>query len=89
VSFSVKNDGTVAGAEVPQVYLGINYAGEPPLRLGGWDKLHLNPGEVRKVSIALSPRTQSIWDMSLNDWLIPDAVVYVGASSRDIRLKER
>lgn len=90
VSFSVKNDGTVAGAEVPQVYLGIDYAGEPPLRLGGWDKIHLNPGEVQQVSITLSPKTQSIWDTSVSDWrVIPDAVVYVGASSRDIRLKER
>jgi beta-glucosidase len=90
VSFSVKNDGTVAGAEVPQVYLGIDYAGEPPLRLGGWDKLHLNPGEVQQVSITLSPRAQSIWDTSVNDWrAIPDAVVHVGASSRDIRLRER
>ena len=90
VSFSVKNDGTVAGAEVPQVYLGIDYAGEPPLRLGGWDKIHLNPEEVQQVSITLSPRTQSIWDTSVNDWrAIPDAVVCVGASSRDIRLRER
>ena len=90
VSFSVKNDGTVAGAEVAQVYLGIDYAGEPPLRLGGWDKIHLNPEEVQQVSITLSPRTQSIWDTSVNDWrVVPDAVVYVGASSRDIRLKER
>jgi beta-glucosidase len=90
VSFSVKNDGTVAGAEVPQVYLGINYTGEPPLRLGGWDKIHLNAGEIRQVSIALSPRMQSIWDMSQNDWrVIPDAAVFVGASSRDIRLRER
>jgi beta-glucosidase len=90
VSFSVKNDGTVAGAEVPQVYMGIDYAGEPPLRLGGWDKLHLDPGEGQQVSITLSPRTQSVWDTSVNDWrVIPDAIVYVGASSRDIRLRER
>jgi beta-glucosidase len=90
VSFSVKNDGTVAGAEVPQVYLGINYVGEPPLRLGDWSKIQLNPGEAQKVNIIISTRMQSIWDTSANDWrVIPDAIVYVGASSRDIRLKER
>jgi beta-glucosidase len=90
VSFSVKNDGTVAGAEVPQVYLAIAYAGEPPLRLAGWNKIRLNPGEAQQVNVTISPRTQSIWDMSANDWrVIADAVVYVGASSRDIRLKER
>jgi beta-glucosidase len=42
------------------------------------------------VNIVISPKTQSIWDTSANDWrVIPDAVVYVGASSRDIRLKGR
>ncbi|WP_254063652.1 glycoside hydrolase family 3 protein [Granulicella sp. S190] len=90
VSFTVKNDGTVEGAEVPQVYLGIDYAGEPPLRLGGWSKVRLKPGESQQVDITVSPRTQSVWDTSASDWrYIPDAVAYVGSSSRDIRLKER
>jgi beta-glucosidase len=70
--------GLGGGAEVPQVYLGIDYAGEPPLRLGGWSKIQLNPGEAQKVNILISPKAQSIWDMSANDWrVIPDAVVYV------------
>jgi beta-glucosidase len=90
VSFSVKNDGAVAGAEVPQVYLGMDYAGEPPLRLAGWNKIRLNPGEAQQVNVTISPRTQSIWDVSTSDWrVIADALVYVGASSRDIRLKGR
>ncbi len=90
VSFSLKNDGALAGGEVPQVYLGIDYLGEPPLRLGGWSKIRLKPGEVQPVDITISPRTQSIWDTSANDWrFIPDSVVYVGSSSRDIRLKEK
>jgi Fibronectin type III-like domain len=80
VSFSVKNDGGVAGAEIPQVYLGMDFAGEPPLRLGGGSKVRLNLSEVQQVSITASPRMQSIWDTSANDWrLIPDTIVYVGA----------
>jgi beta-glucosidase len=90
VTFSIKNDGALAGADVPQVYLGIDFPGEPPLRLGGWSKIRLKPGEVQQVNITISPRTQSIWDTSVNDWrFIPDSVVYVGSSSRDIRLKKR
>jgi beta-glucosidase len=90
VSFSVKDDDALAGAEVPQIYLGIDYPGEPPLRLGGWSKIRFKPGEVQQVNITISPRTQSIWDTSVNGWrVIPDSVVYVGSSSRDIRLKER
>ena len=42
VSFTVRNDGRVAGAEVPQVYLGVPYRDEPPRRLVGWEKIGLN-----------------------------------------------
>jgi beta-glucosidase len=88
VAFTVKNDGPVAGAEVPQVYLGIDAKGEPPLRLVGWSKIDLKPGESKQVSINVSPRMQSVWSVDANDWrFIPGSRVYVGASSRDIRLK--
>ena len=87
IVFTVKNDGPVAGAEVPQVYLGIRDMDEPPKRLVGWSKIELKPGESRKVSITVSPRQQSIWSVDVNDWkFIPGSRVYVGASSRDIRL---
>jgi beta-glucosidase len=87
IVFTVKNDGPVAGAEVPQVYLGIRDMDEPPKRLVGWSKIDLKPGESRKVSITVSPRQQSIWSVDVNDWkFIPGSRVYVGASSRDIRL---
>jgi beta-glucosidase len=87
VVFKVKNDGPVAGAEVPQVYLGINDKDEPPMRLAGWSKIDLKPGELRQVTISVSPRQQSIWSVDTNNWkFIPGGRVYVGASSRDIRL---
>ncbi|KXU84976.1 glycosyl hydrolase [Paraburkholderia monticola] len=88
VSFNVRNDGRVAGAEVPQVYLGVPYQGEPPRRLVGWDKVGLNPGESRRVHLVVTQRMQSVWDTTNNRWLyVPGSSVYVGASSRDIRLQ--
>ncbi|HEY2024630.1 beta-glucosidase [Paraburkholderia sp.] len=88
VSFNVRNDGRVPGAEVPQVYLGVPYQGEPPRRLVGWDKIGLNPGESRRVHVVVTPRMQSVWDTTNNRWLyVPGSTVYVGASSRDIRLQ--
>jgi beta-glucosidase len=87
VAFSVKNTGAVAGAEVPQVYLGVHYEGEPPLRLVGWDKIYLTPGQSKAVSVTISPRMQSLWSVDRNNWeFVPGSEVYVGASSRDIRL---
>jgi beta-glucosidase len=88
VSFTVRNDGRMAGAEVPQVYLGVPYRDEPPRRLVGWEKIGLNPGEARHVRVTVTPRMQSVWDTSRNGWrYVPGGTVYVGASSRDIRLQ--
>ena len=88
VTFALKNDGAVEGAEVPQVYLGINDKDEPPLRLAGWSKINLGPGESKQVSIRISTRMQSVWSVDANCWrFIPGSRVYVGASSRDIRLQ--
>jgi beta-glucosidase len=90
VAFTVKNDGQVAGAEVPQVYLGINDKNEPPMRLVGWSKVDLKPGESHQVTISVSPRQQSIWSVDADNWkFVPGSRVYVGASSRDIRLKNQ
>lgn len=87
VAFTVKNDGAVAGAEIPQVYLGIQDKDEPPMRLVGWSKIDLKPGESRQVTISVTPRQQSIWSVDANNWkFIPGSHIYVGASSRDIRL---
>jgi beta-glucosidase len=89
VSFQVTNDGAVAGAEVPQVYLGLPDPKEPPKRLVGWDKVSLRPGQSQRVEITVSPREQSIWNTASNDWrLVPGGTVFVGSSSRDIRLSQ-
>jgi beta-glucosidase len=93
VSFTLTNTGARAGAEVAQVYLGLPAStGEPPRRLVGWAKVELEPGETRQVTVRLDPKATShplsYWDMSTNGWEIAsgDYTVYVGASSRDIRL---
>jgi len=93
VSFTIKNTGEWAGAEIAQVYLGLPAGtGEPPKRLVGWVRVELEPGETREVSVMLDPnassRPLSFWNVSVNTWEIASGgyEVYVGASSRDIRL---
>jgi beta-glucosidase len=89
-SFTVRNDGRVAGAETAQVYLGVSYAGEPPRRLVGFQKVFLKPGQSQPVRVTITERAQSVWDTTHNDWAyVPGSAVYVGASSRDIRLQSR
>jgi beta-glucosidase len=93
VSFTITNTGSCAGAEIAQVYLGLPVStGEPPKRLVGWVKVELEPGETREVSVTLDPNAAShplsYWDVTMNGWEMAsgDYQVYVGASSRDIRL---
>ncbi len=93
VSFTIRNTGAWAGAEIAQVYLGLPAStGEPPKRLVGWAKVELKPGESREVSVPLDPnassRPLSYWNVTTNGWEIAsgDYQVYVGASSRHIRL---
>ncbi|HTE61272.1 MAG TPA: fibronectin type III-like domain-contianing protein [Solirubrobacteraceae bacterium] len=89
MSFAIANTGRRAGSEIAQVYVGLpRQAGEPPKRLVGWVRTELRPGETRRVSVAIDPARLGVWD---GGWkLLPgDYDVYVGASSRDIRLRAR
>jgi beta-glucosidase len=89
VSFDVANSGSRQGGETAQVYLGLPAsAGEPPKRLVGWKKLELRPGEVRHVDLILDPRMLAIFDVDANNWhvLAGDYMLFVGASSSDLRL---
>ncbi|MGH6860193.1 MAG: glycoside hydrolase family 3 C-terminal domain-containing protein, partial [Phyllobacterium sp.] len=89
VSFSVKNTGKVAGKETPQVYIEFPAsAGEPPRRLAGWDKVDLQPGASKTVSMRISPKMQSIWDSAASQWkFVGASKVLVGASSRQMKLE--
>ncbi|WP_371477330.1 glycoside hydrolase family 3 C-terminal domain-containing protein [Kitasatospora sp. NBC_00315] len=86
VGFDVTNTGTRAGAEVAQVYVGQPAAsGEPPKNLRGFQRVTLNPGQTQHVSVTLDARSFQYWN---NGWTTATGsnAVYVGASSRDIRL---
>jgi beta-glucosidase len=85
VSFTVKNTGPRAGAEVAQVYVGLPAsANEPPKRLVAWEKVQLDPGQSRTVTVSLEPRSMSIFDVEKDAWnLVPgDYLVFAGGSSR-------
>ncbi|EIN08281.1 glycoside hydrolase family 3 protein [Punctularia strigosozonata HHB-11173 SS5] len=89
VTFTVRNNGTVDGHEVPQLYLSKPAsANSPPKELKGFDYIALNSGASSTVAIQLSRYDLSIWDVVSQRWIIPNGTftVSVGASSRDIRL---
>ncbi len=91
VTFTVANNGQRAGAEVAEVYAALPAsAGEPPKRLVGWSKVKLNASESKEVTVDIDPLYLSIFNAEKDAWqkLPGDYTFMVGASSRDLPLKE-
>ncbi len=93
VEFWVENTGQRAGAEVPQVYLGLpSAASEPPKRLAAFQKVWLQPGEKKRIQLTIDPAATShpfdIWDAAAQQWITPDGSyqVYTGSSSANASL---
>lgn len=92
VSFTVKNTGSRAGAEIAEVYAALPAsAGEPPKRLVGWSMVRLSAGESKEVNVSVDPKYLSIYDETLDGWkLVPGSYTFmVGGSSQDPPLVEK
>ncbi|KAJ6449679.1 glycoside hydrolase family 3 protein [Mycena sanguinolenta] len=89
VSFIVQNNGTVAGNEVPQLYLTFPAsANTAPKNLKGFDSVFVGAGQSVSVSMTLSRFDFSTWNVVTQRWEIATGTttISIGASSRDIRL---
>jgi len=84
VSFTVRNTGKRSGAEAAQVYVAFPAsAGEPPKRLIGWEKVQLQPGESKTVTLSIDPLYLSVFDPAGDHWKIEpgEYTVMLGPSS--------
>lgn len=85
VSFEVRNTGTRAGAEVAQVYVSDPSASvvRPERELKAFEKLHLEPGQARRVTLTLDRRAFAYYDPAHNDWQVDPGrfVIRVGDAS--------
>jgi beta-glucosidase len=90
VSFRVENAGSREGDEVAQLYIHDPLASvaRPVLELKGFARVRLMPGESKTVSVELGPAELALLDKGLREVVEPgDFQVYVGGSSKDIRLR--
>jgi len=91
-SVAVTNTGQRAGDEVVQLYVrGVDLPHSRAVKtLHGFQRIHLAPGETRRVSFELVPRVDlAAYDEASHGWVV-DAGRYqvqVGASSADIRAR--
>ena len=91
VSFTVKNTGKKAGAEIAQVYIApISPKVDRPVKeLKAYKKIKLQPGKSGKVTLTLSPQDFAYFDTDIHGFIADagDYEILVGASCEDIRLK--
>jgi beta-glucosidase len=92
VTVEVKNTGTVAGADVVQMYVSFvkSAVSRPNEELAGFERVMLAPGESKKVTIALKPEDLQYWDTSSKHFVLEKGKVdvKVGDSSDAIRLQK-
>jgi beta-glucosidase len=70
-TFTVTNTGDRAGADVPQLSL-TDAAGEARMRLLGFERVELQPGESREVKLAAEPRLLARFDDDSGHWHIAE-----------------
>jgi beta-glucosidase len=93
VSFDVTNTGERAGADVAQVYVGAidSRVPRPQRELKGFQRVALAPGEAKRVTLPLDPRSFAYFDVNSGSWRA-DAGLYtveVARSSEDIQASAR
>ena len=90
VTFPVTNTGSVAGAEIAQVYVQALDNPDAPIKaLKGFDKVQLAPGATAKVSITLDDEAFEYYDASVDGLSVRPGKyrILYGSSSRDEDLK--
>ncbi len=92
VTVEVQNIGSVAGAEVAQLYIHeINpIIDRAEQELKGFKKVWLKPGEKKTVTLSLAPSDFAYYSEAAHDWTVhPGAYeIRIGNSSRNLPLKQ-
>ena len=91
VKCKVKNTGNTAGDEVVQLYIRDMLAtvSRPVLELKAFQRIYLVPSEEKELVFNITPSMLVMFDENLHRLVEPgDFRIMIGASSRDIRLKE-
>ncbi|WP_440897752.1 beta-glucosidase [Amphibacillus sp. Q70] len=90
VTFNITNTGSRAGAEIAQLYVGTqsDLIFRPKKELKGFNKVYLQPGETKTITIPFDDKTFRYFNVKTNQWEIEEAdyEIMIGASSADIQL---
>jgi beta-glucosidase len=93
VTVDVKNTGKLTGDEVVQLYIhDVSPSLKRPMEeLRGFERITLNPGEVKTVTLTIPGSKLAFYDEKIHDFRVePELIdVMIGSSSADIRLKSQ
>lgn len=68
----IRNTGKVAGADVAQLYLKMPEGSTTPIRLIGFQKVTLQPGQSRRIRIEAEPKAMASFDTADQQWKIAE-----------------
>jgi beta-glucosidase len=92
VTVSVRNSGDRSGKEVVQLYISpVKAQSIRPLReLKRFDKISLDPGEIKSVRFKLSLRDFACWNPDHSEWITEtgEYKIQLGASSEKILIEQ-
>ncbi len=90
VSFTIKNTGKAAGADVAQLYVkpDASLLPRPEKELKEFRKVFLQPGETKTITLTLSEEAFQYFNDVTNKWVMDKGIynILIGSSSRDIKL---
>lgn len=91
ISFKITNIGNVAGKEIAQLYIKDDVASveRPNKELKGFQKVSLNVGETKEVTLTLTQRDLSFWDEKTNNWNAEKGsfTIMIGENINSIKLE--
>jgi beta-glucosidase len=90
VTFAIENAGGMAGTEIAEIYVELPKASKEHFRrLAAWQRVALNSGERKTITVALEPLAMATFNEQKDAWTWTSGVytVLVGGSSRDLPLQ--
>ncbi len=93
ISFKIQNVGKLGGSEVVQLYIGKEQScvTRSPKELKAFEKVYLEKGEIKDITLSVEIEDLSYFNVSLNKWSVEPGVYkfMLGTSSQDIIYSEK